>query len=99
MTIRQNYEWLKAQVPDYVVIVAAAKTRTPDEVRQLIDAGITDIGENYVQEAENIRQALGPAAQAVQWHLIGHLQKNKLIKALYLFDVIQTVVSVTLARA
>jgi len=99
MTIRQNYERLKAQVPDYVAIVAAAKTRTPDEVRQLIDAGITAIGENYVQEAETIRQVLGPAAQAVQWHLIGHLQKNKINKALDLFDVIQTVDSVTLARA
>lgn len=99
MTIKQNYERLKAGVPDYVTILAAAKTRTADEVRQLLDAGIADIGENYVQEAEDIRKALGPVAEAVRWHLIGHLQTNKINKALNLFDFIQTVDSANLAQA
>ncbi|MDO9541353.1 MAG: YggS family pyridoxal phosphate-dependent enzyme [Kiritimatiellia bacterium] len=99
MTIKERYQRIRKEVPANVTIVVAAKTRTADEVKEAIDAGVTDIGENYVQEAENIRQALGPAAQAVQWHLIGHLQKNKINKALNLFDVIQTVDSVTLARA
>jgi pyridoxal phosphate enzyme (YggS family) len=99
MTIKQNYERLKAGVPDYVTILAAAKTRTADEVRQLLDAGIADIGENYVREAEDIRKALGPAAEAVRWHMIGHLQTNKINKALNLFDFIQTVDSANLAQA
>jgi len=74
MTIRENYERIRAEVPDYVTVVAAAKTKTADEVKELIDAGITDIGENYVQEAEEMRQSLGSDAERVRWHLIGHLQ-------------------------
>ncbi len=99
MSIRENYAKLRAEIPDTVTIVAAAKTRTADEVRQLIDAGATDIGQNYVQEAEAVRAQLGPAAGNVRWHLIGHLQTNKINKALGLFDVIQTVDSAKLARA
>lgn len=99
MNIRESYERIRAEVPDYVTIVAAAKTRTVDEVKQLIDAGITDIGENYVQEAEDIQRQLKSAAEGVRWHLIGHLQTNKINKALGLFDVIQTVDSLKLARA
>jgi len=98
MTIRENYERIRAEVPDYVTVVAAAKTRTADEVRELIDAGITDIGENYVQEAEEMRQSLGSDAERVRWHLIGHLQTNKVNKVLGLFDVIQTLDSAKLAR-
>ncbi len=99
MTLQQNYERIRAEVPDYVTIVAAAKTRTAEEVRALIDAGIGDIGENYVQEAEDVRENLGSDAGQVRWHLIGHLQTNKINKALGLFDMIQTVDSVKLARA
>ena len=99
MAIKENYQRIRAEVPDYVTIVAAAKTRTADEIKQLIDAGITEIGENYVQEAEDIRRTLGRTAEAVRWHLIGHLQTNKINKALGLFDVIQTLDSVKLAQA
>jgi len=99
MTIRENYRRIRAEVPDSVTIVAAAKTRTAEEVRELIDAGVADIGENYVQEAEDIRRALGRIAEAVRWHLIGHLQTNKINKVLGLFDVLQTLDSVNLARA
>jgi pyridoxal phosphate enzyme (YggS family) len=97
--ITENYQRIRAEVPDYVTIVAAAKTRTSNEVKELIDAGITDIGENYVQETEEIRKRLGRDAERVHWHLIGHLQANKVNKALGLFDVIQTLDSVKLARA
>ncbi|MFA5140864.1 MAG: YggS family pyridoxal phosphate-dependent enzyme [Elusimicrobiota bacterium] len=99
MTIRGNYERMRADVPGHVAIVAAAKTRTADEVRELIDAGLGDVGMNYVQEAEDLRRSLGRDAQRVRWHLIGHLQTNKVNKALSLFDVIQTVDSLKLARA
>jgi PLP dependent protein len=99
MTIQQHYERIRAEIPDYVTIVAAAKTRTAQEVRALIAAGATDIGENYVQEAEQVRKGLGDGARKVRWHLIGHLQTNKVNKALELFDVIQALDSVKLARA
>lgn len=99
MSITERYEQIRKSIPDYVTIVAAAKTRTADEVRAAIDVGITDIGENYVQEAERAHTELGKTADDVRWHLIGHLQTNKINKALGLFDVIQTVDSVKLARA
>ncbi len=99
MSIVETYQKIRQDIPDYVTIVAAAKTRTVDEVREAIDAGITDIGENYVQEAEAMRAALGDVAQTVRWHMIGHLQTNKINKALGLFDIIQTVDSVKLAKA
>ena len=99
MTIQQNYERIRAEIPDYVTIVAAAKTRTAEEVRALIAAGVTDIGENYVQEVEQVRKVLRNGDRKVRWHLIGHLQTNKVNKALELFDVIQTLDSAKLARA
>ncbi len=99
MTIRKHYEKIRAEIPDYVTIVAAAKTRTPKEVRDLIDTGITDIGENYIQEAEDMQKSLGKIAAKVHWHFIGHLQTNKINKALGLFDVIQTLDSMKAARA
>jgi PLP dependent protein len=99
MTITENYQQIRAEIPDHVTIVAAAKTRTTDELKMLIDAGIADIGENYIQEAEVMRKALGDDAKRVRWHFIGHLQTNKINKALELFDVIQTLDSIKLARA
>jgi len=99
MSIAENYQRIRDEVPDHVKIVLAAKTRTADEIREAIRAGATDIGENYVQEAEEARRALAVEAESVTWHMIGHLQRNKVNKALPLFDVIQTVDSVKLAGA
>jgi PLP dependent protein len=99
MTVRENCERIRAEVPDYVTIVAAAKTRTAEEIKELIDAGVDDIGENYVQETEEIRTRLGRDADRLRWHLIGHLQTNKVNKALDLFEVMQALDSVKLARA
>ncbi|MBN2301766.1 MAG: YggS family pyridoxal phosphate-dependent enzyme [Lentisphaerae bacterium] len=99
MTITKNYQRIRAEIPDYVTIVTAAKTRTADEVRELIDAGVTDIGENYVQETEEIQKQLGHDIKRMHWHLIGHLQANKINKALKLFDTIQTLDSMKLASA
>lgn len=86
-----------SDVPRGVAVVAAAKTRTPDEVRAVLSAGITAVGENYVQEAEAAQAALGRSA--AEWHLIGHLQRNKAKDAVRLFDLIQTVDSERLAAA
>jgi len=99
MSIRENFLKIKKEVPEYVKIVLAAKTRTKDEIEEVISAGAEIIGENYVQEAEKMYQELGEKARKVKWHLIGALQKNKINKALRIFDCIQTVDSSELAEA
>ncbi|MCP4400056.1 MAG: YggS family pyridoxal phosphate-dependent enzyme [bacterium] len=99
MSISQNYEKIRAEVPEHITIVLAAKTRTVEEVIEAIDAGATHIGENYVQEAESMYAALGERVKDVEWHLIGTLQKNKINKALQMFDLFQTVDSLEKAKA
>ena len=98
MSIRLAYEALRREVPDHVTILLACKSRTPEEVREVIAAGATDLGQNYVQEAEAVMASLGDGAGSVRWHMIGPLQKNKINKALRLFDVVQTVHSLKQAR-
>jgi pyridoxal phosphate enzyme (YggS family) len=93
-----NYLAVRGSLPEGVQLVVAAKSRTPQQVRAVIDAGARIIGHNYVQEAEAQRAALGPAADRAQWHLIGHLQRNKINRALALFDTVQSVDSLRLAR-
>jgi hypothetical protein len=85
---------LKSEIPDYVTIIAATKTRSQEEIVQVIETGILDFGENYVQEAQRKYASL---EFAVRWHCIGHLQTNKVKKAVEIFDVIQTVDSLKLA--
>jgi pyridoxal phosphate enzyme (YggS family) len=82
--------------PSYVTVVAAAKGRTLTEVEAVIQAGITHIGHNYVQEAQMMIPALTGKAT---WHMIGHLQRNKAKKAVELFDVLETLDSLRLALA
>ncbi len=98
MNISLNYAAIRKEVADHVTIVAAGKTRSKEEIEKVIDAGVTDIGENYVQEARVIKEHLGEKAKKVRWHMIGPLQKNKVNKALSLFDIIQTVDSFRLAE-
>jgi len=99
MGIAETYRKIREEVPENVMIVAAAKTRSAEEVMEFIEAGGTDIGENYVQEAERMYRGLGDAARKVRWHMIGHLQTNKINKSLELFDVLQTVDSIERAAA
>ena len=94
-TIEARYKEIRRNIPDYVTIVAAAKMRTAEEIREAIDAGIEVIGENYVQEAEKGVSVLGDQAK---WHMIGHLQRNKAKKAVQIFDMIQTLDSWRLAE-
>lgn len=97
--IGDNYRKLRDSIPEEVVLVVASKTRTPDEVEEVVRAGATDIGENYAYpEAYEKIEMLGDSAKKVRWHLIGHLQKNKINKALPIFDFIQTVESTGKAR-
>lgn len=85
---------LLAELPPGVQLVGAAKTRSPDEILEAIDAGLEIVGENYVQEAERAFQAIG---RRVRWHMIGHLQSNKAKKAAKIFDMVETVSSLKLA--
>lgn len=78
-----------------VTLVAVSKTFGADRVEEAIDAGVTHIGENRVQEARDKKPQVRGAAR---WHLIGHLQSNKAKDAVRIFDVIETVDSVELAQ-
>jgi len=99
MNVTENYARLREEIPADVTIVVSCKTRAAEEIEEVIDAGATDIGENYVQEAGQMYSALQKKAAKVRWHMIGHLQTNKINKALRVFDVIQTVDSVEKAAA
>lgn len=81
--------------PEEITIVCAAKTQGPQAVRAALAAGATTIGENYVQEAQRKREAVSAPGQ---WHLIGHLQRNKARTAVPLFSLIHSLDSIALAR-
>jgi len=99
MSLAANYIRLREKIPDHVTIVLAGKTRSVEEIVEVIDAGATDLGENYVQEAEQMYTLLAENATRVRWHMIGHLQTNKINKAIGIFDTVQTVDSMTKAIA
>ena len=82
--------------PDEIVLVAVSKTHPSTMIRQALAAGLSDFGENRVQEAESKIPEVG--RNAARWHLIGHLQSNKARRAAELFDVIHSLDSVGLAR-
>jgi pyridoxal phosphate enzyme (YggS family) len=83
MGIRENIEDIRRRIGEYereagraageVLLIAVSKTRTPDEINEAIAAGVTDIGENKVQEILDKYDEVRP----VNWHMIGHLQRNK----------------------
>lgn len=95
--IRKNLDKVNAKIKetaencgrsaDDVLLVAVSKTRTPEEINIAIDAGVTDIGENKVQEIMDKYDAVKP----VRWHMIGHLQTNK-VK--YIIDKVSMIHSV-----
>jgi pyridoxal phosphate enzyme (YggS family) len=78
-----------------VLLVGVSKTVDVARVRAALAAGLGALGENRVQEARDKITELG---RAVPWHLIGHLQTNKVREALELFDVIHSVDRIDLAR-
>ena len=83
------------KIPSDVLLLAAAKTRTLEEVKAVIEAGVTHIGYNYIQEFLPIIESIG---NQVTWHMIGHLQRNKAKIAVEHFDMIETVDSWKLAQ-
>jgi pyridoxal phosphate enzyme (YggS family) len=112
-TVRDNLSRLKDRIaeaaarasrtPEEITLVGVSKTVTPEAVREAIEAGLTEIGENRVQEAQPKIEALAAVAEAagrpVRWHMIGHLQRNKAKAAVGLFDLIQSLDSRRLAEA
>lgn len=84
---------------DDVRLVAVTKGHAVAAVEAAARAGITAVGENRVQELDEKRTTLADSLPAMQWHLIGHLQRNKARRAITLFDLIHSVDSPRLARA
>ena len=82
--------------PENVRLVAVSKTVPAERVREAVAAGITLLGENYIQEAREKVEALHDLG--LSWHFIGHLQSNKAKYAVRLFDMIHSVDSIKLAR-
>lgn len=82
--------------PDEITLIAISKTHPASLIKELIELGATDLGENRVQEAETKIPEVGQ--RNVRWHLVGHLQANKARRALNLFDVVHSLDSVDLAR-
>ena len=104
MSIRDNIEEMRRRIaeaaakngrnPDDVVLIAVTKLHTPEEINEAIDAGITDIGENKVQEILDKYDRVKP----VRWHLIGHLQTNKVKYIIEKTAMIHSVDSLHLAQ-
>ena len=82
--------------PEELTLVAVSKTHPSEIIREALVAGLTDFGENRVQEAEEKIPQVG--RDKARWHLIGHLQSNKARRAVELFDVIHSLDSAALAR-
>lgn len=103
MTVSENYLEIEkrknaaavrsGRKPEDVLLLAVTKTHTPEEINEAIDAGATDIGENKVQEILEKYDSVKP----VRWHLIGHLQTNKVKNVIDKVVVIHSVDSVKLA--
>lgn len=101
MDVAENFRAIRAELDsiardEKIFLVAVTKNHGVESMREAIDAGATDIGENRVQEAADKFPALQRNATR---HLIGHLQTNKVKPAVKLFDLIQSVDSVHLATA
>ncbi|MCM8795612.1 MAG: YggS family pyridoxal phosphate-dependent enzyme [Candidatus Omnitrophica bacterium] len=109
--IRDNILRIKEQIsdtcvrlrrnPKEITIVAVSKGRSPQEIKEVISAGITDIGENRVQEALKKYyelQDISYRLPKINWHMVGHLQTNKTKDAVKTFDLIHSVDSLHLAE-
>ena len=103
ISIRENIQSVQNRIastaqrvgrdPASIKLVAISKTKPVNLIMEAIDAGITDIGENRVQEARSKYSLLD---HPVKWHLVGHLQTNKVKQALQIFDLVHSVDSVRL---
>ncbi len=92
--IKSNLEEVRSSMKDGVLLVAVTKTHTPEEINTAIDCGVTDIGENKVQEILDKYDKVKP----VRWHMIGHLQTNKVKYIIDKVVLIHSVDSLKLAK-
>lgn len=83
------------RLPEEITLVAVTKTRTPDEIRHAVEAGLKVFGENRVQEAKSKCRLL---PNDLTWHMVGHLQTNKAKDAVEIFQCIHSLDSVHLAE-
>jgi pyridoxal phosphate enzyme (YggS family) len=107
MSIRERLEIIRDRIEraaeksgrkaEDIILLAACKGVDNERVKEAIEEGVKYIGDNYVQEAIKRKEELGALLNDIQWHFIGHLQSNKVKKALELFQMIQTVDSLPLA--
>ncbi len=95
MGIKENVKSLLCDLPPGIKLVAATKTRTPEEILKAVEAGIKVIGENYAQEAVEKEKVL---ENRVKYHFIGHLQRNKVKKIVRFIDIVETVDSIKIAE-
>ena len=93
--IKDNVKKILEGLPVGVELAVAAKERSAAEVTEALEAGVKIVGENYVKEAQEKFIVLGNKAK---WHFIGHLQKNKVKRAVKIFDMIETLDSLALAE-
>ncbi|MBN3032877.1 MAG: YggS family pyridoxal phosphate-dependent enzyme [Candidatus Saganbacteria bacterium] len=109
MSIKENLELVRRKIaaaaaaagrdPGGIKLVGVIKNVPLADVESALAAGLTDLGENRVQEAEERDRLLRAKYPAVSFHLIGHLQRNKVRQALDMFDIIQSLDSERLAAA
>lgn len=92
--IKENLNAIRKTIPEGVLLVAVTKTRTVEEINEAIQLGVTDIGENKVQEILEKYDKVLP----VRWHLIGHLQTNKVKQIIDKVYLIHSVDSFRLAE-
>ncbi len=90
-------ERLAGRAAGSVTLIGVIKTQSDAAIAAAVQLGLRDLGENRVQEAELHQQAL--ARDAAKWHMIGHLQRNKVGKALALFDFVHGIDDFELAEA
>jgi len=93
--IKENVKRLLCELPEGVTLLAAAKERSADEISEVIRAGITIIGENYLQDTLKV---INEVKEKAEWHFVGHLQTNKVKKVVGIFDMIESVDSLRLAK-
>ena len=88
MTIQENYHKIKAQIPENVELVAVSKFHPIEKIKEVYDCGQKVFGENKVQE---LLTKVNELPADIQWHLIGHLQTNKVKYIAPFIDTIQSV--------
>lgn len=94
--IENNVKKIIEELPQGVNLIAASKERDIHQIEKAILAGVRIVGENYVREAREKFEIIG---RKVKWHFIGHLQKNKAKIAVEMFDMIESLDSLSLADA